>query len=69
MAGRAHRGDPSIADVLALLDLEIAPEPEVVGYEKCRKAIQTMVSAVVAEEEPSSWLAQAVEFCNATLKE
>ncbi len=56
---------PQYADVLALLDLEGAMEPTVVGYERCREALQMMVSAAIAGEDPSSQLAWAVEFCNA----
>lgn len=59
---------PPYADVLALLDREAIIEPAVTGYERCQEAIQMMVSAVAAGEEPSSWLTQTVEFCNATLR-
>ncbi|MCS7178719.1 MAG: extracellular solute-binding protein [Anaerolineae bacterium] len=61
---------PQWAHALALMDLpdlQVVTEPEVIGYEACRQAMQAMVSAVVAGEDPAPWLAQTVDFCNHTL--
>ncbi len=60
---------PQYADVLALLDLGAVTEPEVAGYEKCRDAVQMMVGAAVAGEDPSPHLMQTVGFCNSVLRE
>lgn len=60
---------PSLsADVLALLELPTVTEPEVIGYEECRKALQVMIGAVTAGEDPASWLTQTAARCNATLR-
>lgn len=58
---------PQYANILPLLDLKGVIEPVVVNYEECRTAIQMMVSAVAAGEEPATWLQRTVESCNATL--
>lgn len=59
--------NPQMAQAFALLSSGLVQEPEVPGYGECRDLIRQMVLAAEQGESPTSWLAQTVEGCNATL--
>ncbi len=61
--------NPQYAKAFGFLNYEIAVEPGVTGYDRCREAIGEMMQAVAGGEDPASWLTRTVEKCNGSLGE
>ncbi|MFN2272385.1 MAG: ABC transporter substrate-binding protein [Anaerolineae bacterium] len=60
--------NPRYDGALSFLDGEVAVEPGVVGYGKCREAMREMLSAIASRGEPAPWLADTVRICDASLE-
>jgi ABC-type glycerol-3-phosphate transport system substrate-binding protein len=61
--------NPQFEKAFGFLGHDIAIEPGLVAYDECRDLIGEMLSAVVAGEDPATWLDATLEECNAFMQE
>jgi multiple sugar transport system substrate-binding protein/sn-glycerol 3-phosphate transport system substrate-binding protein len=61
--------NPQYEKAFGFLSYDIAIEPGVVAYNECRDWIGKMLGAVAGGEDPRTWLADALEKCNAFMAE
>ncbi|MBN1810938.1 MAG: extracellular solute-binding protein [Anaerolineae bacterium] len=60
--------NPRYGTALDFLDDEVVAEPGVAGYDACHESIQEMLAAIADRGEPTPWLADAVQDCEASLE-
>jgi hypothetical protein len=60
--------NPRYGTALDFLDDETIAEPGVAGYDVCHESIQGMLAAIADRGEPTPWLVDAVQDCEASLR-
>jgi ABC-type glycerol-3-phosphate transport system substrate-binding protein len=60
--------NPWYGTALDFLDDETIAEPGVAGYDVCHESIQGMLAAIADRGEPTPWLVDAVQDCEASLR-
>jgi multiple sugar transport system substrate-binding protein len=60
--------NPRYGMALDFLDGETVAEPGIAGYDACHESIQEMLAAIADRGEPTPWLADALQDCEASLQ-